>query len=174
MPRDIFGIPNLTLGILFDRIPAAVADAMAAPLARFLVGDLEELGLRKLPYGPLRQIRELGRIPLLDIGTVGLIRQGRIRVRPGVERFTETGVRFVDGREDPYDAVVLATGFHPGVDRFLADDAVALEPGGRPPGSGTAIAPGLYACGFDVSPTGMLREISIEAYAIAERIAAGA
>src|SRR5690606_39519328 len=41
------------------------------------------------------------------------IRAGRIMVRPGVQRFTATGVRFTDGTEQQFDDVILATGFRP-------------------------------------------------------------
>ena len=37
--------------------------------------------------------------------------------------------------------------------------------------SGDEVLPGLYFCGFHVSPTGMLREIAIEAKRIARSVA---
>ena len=49
----------------------------------------------------------------------------------------------------------------------------AVAPGGVPVASGQELElPGLYACGFTISRTGMLREIGIEARRIAEAIAA--
>ena len=42
---------------------------------------------------------------------------------------------------------------------------------GVPKRSGDAVLPGLYFCGFHVSPTGMLREIAIEAKRIARSVA---
>jgi hypothetical protein len=139
---------------------------------RATVGDIEKLGLKKLPYGPNTQIRRDGRIPLLDIGTIGHIREGHIGVRPGIERFTEHGVRFVDGVQEDFAAVVLATGYRPQVTDILEDDDGVCDERGSPKRSGCAAAPGLYFCGFYVSPTGMLREIGIEARHIAASIAA--
>ena len=172
IPREILGVPILALGIAMRRLPAAVADALARSLLQVTVGNLEKLGLRRLPYGPNRQIRENGRIPLIDVGTLALIRQGAIAVRPGVERFTETGVAFSGGADEPFDAVVLATGYRPGLADFLEPASEVTGATGAPIASGRETLPGLYFCGFYVSPTGMLREIAIEARRIARSIAA--
>jgi hypothetical protein len=171
VPRDLFGIPVLAVGIATRRLPARLADLLGGNLARAMIGDIEELGLRQLPYGPAVQVREHGRIPLLDIGTIDLIRRGRIAVRPGVVRFDGDLVEFDDGRRESFSAVVLATGYRPALDEFLtvADDVT--NDSGVPRASGREVADGLYLCGFYVSPAGMLREIGIEAKRIARSIA---
>jgi hypothetical protein len=46
-----------------------------------------------------------------------------------------------------------------------------LDERGAPRASGRETDPGLYFCGFYVAPTGMLREIGIEADRIASSIA---
>ena len=80
LPRDIFGFPVLELGKLTAMFPARVADKLNAPLIRMLVGDLIRLGLRKSKIGPREQIEKQKRIPLLDVGTIKLIKQGYIKV----------------------------------------------------------------------------------------------
>ena len=70
---------------------------MTAPVLRLVIGDLTPFGLRKLGYGPAVQMRHHKRIPLIDIGTVKLIKDGRLTVYPGIDSFTTKGVRFVDG-----------------------------------------------------------------------------
>ncbi|MEJ0101358.1 MAG: hypothetical protein WDO19_01865 [Bacteroidota bacterium] len=80
LPRDIFGFPVLEIGKLTSIFPAKVADKINAPLIRMLVGDITKLGLKKSPYGPLEQIKKQKRIPLLDTGTIKLIKQGHIKV----------------------------------------------------------------------------------------------
>jgi cation diffusion facilitator CzcD-associated flavoprotein CzcO len=170
IPRDLFGLPILAVGLAMDLFPPRIADALSAPLLRLSVGNIEKLGFRKLPYGPAVQINRHGKIPLLDIGTMKLIRDGHLKLRPGVERFTRTGVVFSDDAAADFDAVVLATGFRPLVQEFL-DCAEVLDEDGTPRTSGREAAPGLYFCGFHVSPTGMLREIAKEAKAIARAIA---
>jgi cation diffusion facilitator CzcD-associated flavoprotein CzcO len=169
IPRDLLGLPVLAVGIAMDAFPPRVADALSAPLLRLTVGDIRGLGFRKLPYGPAVQINRHGRIPLLDIGTLALVRSGAVKIRPGVERFTPGGVVFDGGAEAAYDAVVLATGFRPKVSEILEGDV--LDADGTPRTSGREAAPGLYFCGFFVSPTGMLRAIGRESAAIARAIA---
>src|SRR5262249_35697052 len=128
-------------------------------------------GLRKLPYGPNVQIRQHGRIPLLDIGTIELARRGHIRIAPGIRRFTATGVEFEDGALAEFDGIVLATGYRPALADFLKVADQVTDAQGVPSKSGHMTLPGLYFCGFYVSPTGMLREIGIEAKRIAASIA---
>ena len=73
-----------------DETATRVADAMSAPLLALSVGDITKLGLRKLPYGPMEQIKRHGRVPLIDVGTLALVREGHVKIEPGIERFTET------------------------------------------------------------------------------------
>ena len=172
IPKEVLGLPILTIGIAQRRLPSAVADAMNAPVLRMTVGDITKVGLRKLPYGPATQIEKDKHIPLIDIGTMKLIRSGDVTVHGGVERFTTDGVVFDDGATAQFDAVILATGYRPRVDEFVPDPAT-YDAAGTPLTTGVeSAAPGLYYCGFHVSPTGMLREIGIEARSIADAIAA--
>jgi indole-3-pyruvate monooxygenase len=174
VPRDLLGLPILAVGIAMDLLPPRLADALSAPLMRLAVGDIRKLGFRKLPYGPSVQINRHGRIPLLDVGTLALVRSGVVKIRPGVERFTPGGVIFEGGTEAAYDAVVLATGFRPQVNGFLDGAGDAVDAEGAPRKSGSEAAPGLYFCGFYLSPTGMLRAIAREAKTIARAIARSA
>ena len=171
VPREIFGIPILAISIVLSRLPARLADALAAPLVRLSIGDIARLGFRKLPMGPFTQIKTTRRIPLLDIGTVKLIREGHIEVFGDIREMGETQVTFDDGRSRDFDAVVAATGFHPRSDYFLAPQGDILDvEQARQPGSGEKKS-GLHYCGFSVSPTGMLRDIGIEARRVADEIA---
>lgn len=171
IPRDIFGIPVLSLGILQRLLPARVADAINAPIVNAVIGDITRLGLRKLPYGATTQIREHAQVPLLDIGTIALIRQGAIAVRSGIARFTADTVVFDDGTTEPYDAVILGTGYRAALGELLAGVNGVLDVDGTPITSGDAtIEPGLYFCGFRVVPGGSLRQIGLEARRIAALI----
>ena len=172
IPRELFGIPILAIGIAQRWLPPRLADALNAPILRAVMGDLTRYGLRQPPRGPLSQIRREARIPLIDVGTIGLIKRGQIAVRPGIESFTEEGVTFTDGQQGKFDAVILATGYRPRVNAFLEGASDALDEHGTPSSSGCeASLPGLYFCGYYVSPTGMLREIALEAQRISAAIA---
>ncbi|CAH0348831.1 NAD(P)/FAD-dependent oxidoreductase [Aquabacterium sp. CECT 9606] len=171
--REVFGIPFLTIGILQKALPPQWADALNAPVMRMLTGDLSQYGLRQPDEGPITQIRKHGRVPFIDVGTIQLIKQGQVQVRPGIERFTEQGVVFSDGRDEAFDTVVLATGYRPNVQSWLEVGDGVLGEGGAPVASGQALerAQDLYFCGYHVSATGMLREIAQEALQIGQLIA---
>jgi hypothetical protein len=67
--------------------------------------------------------------------------------------------------------VILATGYRPALDEFLPEAASVVDEQGVPIRSGAETAlPGLYFCGFRNRPTGLLREIGIEAKRIARAI----
>ncbi len=169
LPRDLLGFPILSWAIAQRFLPARVSDFINAPVIRLAVGSLEKLGLQRAAKGPRRMIEEDGRVPLLDIGTVAKIRDGSIRVRGAIARFTPDGVVFAGGAAERFDAVILATGFRPDLRALLPDATDVLDDHGRPRVSGGAtVAPGLYFCGHIASPTGQLREIAIEARRIAE------
>jgi cation diffusion facilitator CzcD-associated flavoprotein CzcO len=171
VPREVFGIPILSLGLIQRLFSPAVADRITAPLIRALVGDVEAMGLRKLPYGPATQVRTHRRIPLIDIGTINLICRGQISVRPGLDRFDPGHAVFADGTRTRFDAVIAATGYRPRVD-FLDANTPAIDREGRPRSSGgETTEPGLFFCGYHVSPNGMLREITVEAKRLAALIA---
>jgi indole-3-pyruvate monooxygenase len=172
IPRELLGIPILTIALAQRALPPRVADALNAPLLRLVFGDLARYGLQKDTQGPFTRIRNNGRIPLIDVGTIGLIKEGSIGVLPGVERLTEDGAIFTNGEHRRFDAVIAATGYRPRVSVFLPEAATSYDDEGVPLSSGRAAeVPGLYYCGYIVSPTGMLREISREARQIGNAIA---
>lgn len=172
IPRDLLGLPVLAISAPLSKLPPRLADQLTAPLVRLTIGDLSRVGLRKAHRGPFCQIRETARIPVLDVGTLRLIRQGAVQVRPGIERFTDTGVVFTDGRDEDFHAVILATGYRPNIASFLHEVSVVTS-NGVPRSSGReSELPGLYFCGFHVVVTGMFPQIGREAQQIAQDIAA--
>ena len=174
VPREILGIPAQRISIAQRRLPPRVVDTLNGAILRFIRPDLSAYGLRWSGRGPATQIAEQARIPLIDIGTVDLIRQGRIVVLPGIERFVRDGVIFTNGVQARFDAVVLATGYRPRVDALLPHATGVLGAAGSPLASGHATAlPGLFFCGYKVTATGALREIGLEAQRIAQSIAVG-
>jgi indole-3-pyruvate monooxygenase len=161
VPRDVLGVPVLAIAIPLAKLPARFADTLVWPILKAYYPSYSRLGLRKSARGPFRQMQETGRIPLLDVGAVGELRRGRISVEGDVLEVAGSDVRFTNGSRRRFDAIVFATGYEP---RLPA----GVEP---PPAAQRAREPGLYFCGFYVSPTGMLREIGIEASWITAEIA---
>jgi indole-3-pyruvate monooxygenase len=172
IPRELAGIPILSIGIVQDKLPMWLADAINAPILRMAIGDITKYGLRKLPYGPATQIHKDKRIPLIDVGTMKLIREEQITVYPGVVKVAGNRITFDGGQEAEFEALVLATGYRPQVSEFLPDAPSVFDQDGTPTSTGQeSQIPGLYFCGYYVSPTGMLREIAREARQISAALA---
>jgi len=172
--RDLTGgVPAQIVGIALSRLPVRLADSLAVMTSKMMFGDLSSFGVRRPEMGPITQIRTLGRVPLIDVGTIELIRNGKLPVFPGIERFYDAGVELVDGRREAFDAVVLATGYQATLDEFLDDAESHLNERGYPKLlADEADHPGPYFIGFGNPPTGLLREINHQAKAVAAKIAA--
>jgi indole-3-pyruvate monooxygenase len=163
VPRAVLGVPVLAIAIPLSKLPPRAADVIIWPVLKAYYPSYRRLGLRKARRGPFRQIAESKRIPLLDVGTIRAIRRGRIGVEGAVARVSRGTVTFEGGRTRRFDAIVLATGYRACVPRRVS------VPGCEPDVASQG-ADGLYFCGFNVSPTGMLREIGIEAKKIVSDI----
>lgn len=170
LPRDILGVPIAVIARVARRLPSLIFDRINPPLRRLVLGDLEPFGLRPPPFGPLTQIAQTGRIPLIDVGTIALIKSGQIAIRPGIHHFVEDGVVFDDGRREIFDAVVLATGYRASLDSFL-DVAGALDQQGNPRRDVQSLPDCLHLCGFVVVPNGLLNQIGRDAKRISAQIA---
>ncbi|WJR80944.1 NAD(P)/FAD-dependent oxidoreductase [Bradyrhizobium sp. NP1] len=169
LPRDLLGIPILTWAIAQRSLPAKFVDYVNEPIIRLAIGPIERFGLRRAGKRPRRMVEEDRRVPLLDVGTLAKIRDGSIKVRRGVDRFTPDGVVFSDLSAEQFDSVILATGFRPDLRQLLSDANDVLDENGKPVETGkTTKEPGLYFCGLTASPTGQLREIGLEAKRIAK------
>jgi cation diffusion facilitator CzcD-associated flavoprotein CzcO len=170
--RDVLGRPTQKTSILLSRLPTKLGDALASVLARVTVGDLRRLGLRRSPISPLRELREHGRTPVIDVGTLARLRSGDIGVRPGIRRLRAGGVEFVDGVVAPFDAILLATGYRAGVEALFPGTAVPVDGSGLPTQLvGEGPLAGIYFVGFDTrQPGGLLRTIAAQALAVADRI----
>lgn len=171
IPRELLGLPILGVSALLRPLPARLADLMSAPMLYAAIGDITKLGLKKKPYGPMEQIKRDGRIPLIDVGTLALVREGKLKIHGGIERFEASAVTFEGGVTEPFDAVVLATGYRPKLADFLPAAESFCDAQGFPRLS-DPLPPGLHLCGFDLSTRGMLREIGIEAQKVADKVSA--
>jgi thioredoxin reductase len=170
IPREFLGLPILTVAAPLRALPPRVGDLLSAPLLALTIGDISKLGLRRRPYGVFEQVKRDARVPLIDVGTLALVRAGQLKIAPGIERFTETSVVFEGGDSQPFDAVVLATGYRPKLEDFLPSARELCDERGFPRADGQ-VSPGLHLCGFQLSTRGMLKEIGIEAEQTAREIA---
>jgi len=172
IPRDVLGIPVLELSLLLSHLPPRIADAISAPLINSLIGDIGKLGLHKMPYGPLEQIRRDRKAPVLDIGTIRHIRKGHIKIHGDIHHIEGNTIYFKDGKQEMFDAIIAAVGYDRDCDNILQApqrrfDELRFSPG-RQQFFGED---GLYFCGYWISPTGQIREIGLDARKIAKDIA---
>eukprot|EP00667_Euglena_gracilis_P008304 EG_transcript_8408 len=110
MYRSPFWQPMMQHGDLFWK----VMDLVHQWIVQREFGDLQALGLRVSRMPPIKGWRDMFSAPCMDVGTVQLVRSGAVPVvNEEIERFTPTGV-LLKGRQEelPFDAVVLATGYH--------------------------------------------------------------
>lgn len=166
VPRQLFGVPIQMVGIASRTMPQSLNDWMFPKILDLALGRLEKYGIVRPKEGILAQI-DAGRIPMIDIGTVAAIKAGRIAIAPDIATFTGDGARFVNGVEKDFDAVIFATGYRPAHGGFLPAE---LRPG-KSGVNARSSELGIYLVGFHNPVTGLLREIGIEARAVAKDIA---
>ena len=171
VPRDLFGRPTQHTNVLLSHLPLGLRDQIAVKILGIAVGDLSRWGIVRPKVGPNRMIEEYGRVPILDVGTIAMIKQGKIRVVPAVQQILPDGVRFADGNVHPFEAIIFATGYSPGLGEVIENFDTISDLRGRPHrfGEETDI-PGLYFVGFRNPTTGALREIALEAPRVARSI----
>jgi putative flavoprotein involved in K+ transport len=155
VPRDPFGLPVQRTSILLSALPPAIANRIGRTTARIVFGDLTRYGMPQGDFAPY----STKRVPLIDVGFVDALKQGRLTVKPALERLTPTGAVFRDGTSEPFDAIIAATGFTAGLEGLI-DAPDVLDDQGEPHGtSGEPTAhPGLYFVGFTHSLRGHLFE----------------
>jgi indole-3-pyruvate monooxygenase len=172
IPRDVLGVPVLELSLLLNRLSPRVADAISAPLMKWLIGDLTRLGLKKKPYGPLEGIRRDGNAPVLDIGTLFHIRKGHVKIYDNIDHIDGKIIYFKDGKHAGFDAIVAGIGYYRDYAEIVDVDKDRFEDLRLSAGKQKYFGKdGLYFCGYWVSPTGQIREIASDAQKIAKGIA---
>ncbi len=167
VPRDFLGVPAQVFGILMSAFPPALSDKVGGALARLALGDLGRFGLPSPEWSPFTSHRT----PVIDVGFVSHLKAGKVDVRPAVSSFTSTGVIFQDNREEPFDAVIFATGFHTGLAQLLEPDGLIDQKGypGYPSGAATAY-PGLYFMGYFDTLRGSMYESNLASRRLANTI----
>ncbi|OAY80889.1 putative indole-3-pyruvate monooxygenase YUCCA4 [Ananas comosus] len=151
LPRDMFGTSTFGLVTkLLQWLPIKLVDRILLLAAKMVLGDTEKYGLKRPNLGPLETKHITGKTPVLDVGTLALIKAGKIQIVREVESLTSNGARFVDGSEKRFDAVIFATGYKSNVPLWLQDcDFFTAD--GKPKSpfpNGWKGENGLYCVGF--------------------------
>ncbi|GAB4025139.1 flavin-containing monooxygenase [Spirosoma koreense] len=172
--REVFGNPAQSTAILLSKLPNWLCDFIVGLSQKVTVGDVSAYGLGKSAHSPSYDARR-GKTPVIDIGTLDQIKAGAIGVVPGIERVHPKTVSFTDGRELPFDAIILATGYRPALAAMLGDDVttkVLNERGySRKLWFDDKSLQGLYLLGFRTPTTGTLYDLKSDSDRIARHIA---
>lgn len=169
-PRTILGRPAQEINVWLAMLPLALRDGVGGAVLDWTVGDLSPWGIVRPAMGLNRTIETTGRIPLIDVGTVDAVKAGRIRVRPGISEIGPAHAAFVDGRREPCDAIILATGYRTGLEQLIGGAEHDIDERGRDRPITQTRVRGLYFVGFRNPSSGALREIAREAPRVAAAI----
>ncbi|CAO1948509.1 unnamed protein product [Urochloa humidicola] len=152
LPREMLGLSTFGIAMaLLKLFSVQVVDRILLAAARLALGDTARLGLRRPKTGPIELKNLTGRTPVLDVGTLGHIKTGKIKVVGAVKEVTPCGVRFADGKEEQFDAIILATGYRSDVPSWLKDGGEVFTTEGMPKvpfPNGWKGKNGLYTVGF--------------------------
>ena len=172
--REVFGRPAQPTAILLSKLPNWLCDLLAGLSQKINVGDVSAYGLGKPKHPPTYDTRR-GKTPVIDVGTLDQIKAGIVTVVPGIERIHAKTVTFTDGRDLPFDAIILATGYRPGLASFLSAPLLprVLNERGYPKDLwlNDPSLRGLYFLGFSIPITGVLYHLNIDSDRVARHIA---
>jgi putative flavoprotein involved in K+ transport len=177
VPRTVLGLPAQALGVAAKRLrlPPSATDRLFAALRAVFLGDLERLGLPSPELPLLEQFSQGDVVPIVDAGFVRAVREGQIGVVPAVTSLAGDSVLLEGGLSIRPEIVILATGYRASLEPLVGHLGL-LDDRGRPLVHGASThpaAPGLHFIGFTNPLSGNLRELGLDARAIARRIAAG-
>jgi thioredoxin reductase len=165
VPREIARIPIQYFSIALASLPEGFQRMAVA-----LMGRAASL-VRGPAVLPPPLAASCPKVPLIGFHLVDLLRVGTIRLKGGLAEFTNGGVRFSDDSEQPFDAVILATGYRAAVGMLrgliqIDDCGFAL----RRDWVVSVDQPGLYFVGHNYGISGGLFNIGRDGRLAARRI----
>lgn len=170
--RDFNGKPTQYTAIKLSKLPTWLNDFIAVTIQKIMIGDLSKYGLKRPTMPPSKQLRELGKTPVIDLGTVELIKNGKVKIKPAIKQFKAHSVVFENGEEVDFDAVILATGYKSKVEDFVEDMSHVLNHLNEPKAPVIPERKGLYFIGFGAYAGGILRSINMNSELIVNDILA--
>ncbi len=172
IPRTVAGIPTTLLGIPNQFLPARLGDPVNTLAQRLTIGDLSRFGFPTPDDGLIAHHRRTDTIPIIDVGLVDALRDGRVEPVAAVAGFDGGAVRLADGQHIEVDAVIAATGYRTGLERLVGHLGV-LDEQARPKvsaGETDPRVPGLHFVGLRNPLIGLLNAIRLDARRVARAI----
>lgn len=164
-------VPNDFIGAALLHAPVRLADAITRLGQRTDTGDLSEYGLPFPEERVFARLRRLGVAPtIVDRAVIDAVKARRFEVVAAVRDLGRRHAHLDDGSRIEVDAIVCATGYHPGLEPLVGHLDV-LDERGRPREVGERpAAPGLRFVGYVPRP-GALGYMATEAKRTARKIA---
>lgn len=119
VPRDVNGRPVQLTARMLAKIPFGIGDWLGTQIRKIVIGDLSKYGVPMSKVHPVVQLRETGKTPVIDLGTVKHIKEGKIKIINKIDQFYEKGIVLTNGEQKEYDSIILATGYRPQVNDML-------------------------------------------------------
>ena len=162
--RDTKGLPTQLVGIAFQHLPPRLLDPLIHALRRATIPNLSARGLPR-PSAPFSQFQRTHTVPIIDVGFVDAVRGGAVEVVPGVTALDGRAAVLADGSRIYPDAIVAATGYHPGLEHLVGNVTAIGEHGIPSP------QPHLHFLGIGVFISGQLHQVSKDARQTAAMVA---
>lgn len=155
VPRDLNGKPVQETAKILEKLPFGFGDWLGSQIRKIYFGNLKKYGLNTTNVSPVILLKETGKTPLIDIGTIAKIKEGKIKVVGEMDHFRENGVQFKDHGFIEFDDVILATGYRAKIEELVEKGEELLTPQGWPANQiATGYHEGLFFVGFDNYKTG--------------------
>ncbi|XP_047085434.1 probable indole-3-pyruvate monooxygenase YUCCA10 [Lolium rigidum] len=117
---------------LAHHLPLNLVDKLLVMGAKFMFGDLSRHGITMPNMGPMMLKSKTGRSAVIDVGTVGLIKNGIIHVQGSISKIMGNIVKFQSGDEISFHAIVFATGYKSTANMWLKNGESMLNDNGLP------------------------------------------
>lgn len=170
VPRDFKGRPTQKTAMMLRQLPVWLGDQIGIVLRKIAIGDLSKYGIDTPKEPPAAQLRKYGKTPVIDIGTVNLIKAGKINVLSDINRLTTDKVVFDNAIEKGFDIIILATGYKANLDQWVKIDSSCFNDKGAARKAYFNQYPGIYFLGFDTSFSGILNAIYEQSEDISDHI----
>ncbi|GAU29224.1 hypothetical protein TSUD_362140 [Trifolium subterraneum] len=133
-PFHVFTKELIRKGIqMVNYMPINVVDIVITFLAKLKYGDLSKYGIYRPKEGPLHLKNITGKSAVIDVGTIGKIKEGAIKVVPSnITKIEKKKVVFGNNMEKEFDVIVFATGYKSIANEWLKDYKYALNDKGMP------------------------------------------
>ena len=150
VPRDLNGQPVQVTSKRLEKLPWGLGDWLGSKIRAIYFGDLKKYNIESSKMYPVVQLRETGKTPVIDIGTVAAIKAGKITVVKDIDYFTQRGVQFKNGEHIEFDQVILATGYRAKIEDLIEKGNELLDKHQIPKAPiADGFHKGLYFVGFD-------------------------